>query len=62
MEAVIKDLRKARIEARNKALPEFPLVVAVQGHDLPVQVTRSKAIEQLTAGSHKLAEQPEAGQ
>jgi len=26
VEAVIKDLRKARIEARNKALPEFTVV------------------------------------
>lgn len=55
LQAFIKERRAELVEARNAALPEFPVVIAVQGHQAPVQVTRAKCIELLTAGTHTLA-------
>lgn len=48
--------RAARIAARNEGLPEFPSVIPVDGHQMPVEVSRDKAVELLATGKFKLAE------
>jgi hypothetical protein len=60
LEGAIHQARTARVAARNESLPEFPWVVGVQGHAVPVQVTREAAITLLAAGTHQMYT-PEAG-
>jgi hypothetical protein len=61
LEGTIQQARAARVDAQNAALLEFPWVVGLTGHSVPVQVTRSAAITLLAAGSHKLYG-PDGGQ
>ena len=54
VQACINQVRAARIAERNAKLPEFPYLVPADHAGQAVQVTKQKAIELLTAGSHRL--------
>lgn len=59
LESTIDQTRAARIAARSDALPEYPTLVSldVPGHKagVCVEVCKTRAIELLTARTHRLA-------
>jgi len=58
LETTISTARGARLATRDAALPDYPVLVSTDapGHKAGnfVQVNKAKAVELLTAGSHRL--------
>jgi hypothetical protein len=56
MRVALENEFKARIEARNAALPDVVMLTAKDGH--PSQVTRKNARQLVEAGTHELVTAP----
>jgi hypothetical protein len=57
VEGIIKDVREARIKARNAALPDYVWVTALQGSR--IQTTLNHALELIAKGGYDEVDVPE---